>query len=420
MPTLSPVRPADAAAYQRHHAAFMDALQAKTGDFSWYAEQFSPYPLLFDAAEVDNLAQLRAAIHRALLRVVNAYGDDPRLAAVISLPPRHRELLARARRLPYRVGSFRPDLLLDRAGVWRVCEINARFPLNGYVSSHYINGFVGGLGYLADSGAQAVAALDGLLEAIAGRFAPGQPLVILREREKGMDTHLLARELPRYGIPLRVRPPSALTVRGGTVYDGEQAVGQFILELERDELLGLNPELFDALAACPAYFNDLRTLMLVHDKRMLAVLGDSDIMADYLDEADRALLARHVLPTYPANDPRIAADLRTRPSDWVLKRNSSGRGIGMLIGGECDASAWRQTLVEHADDYTAQRFLPQQTLALPVLENGQLMERAMNVVAMLPGFDGELFGPGFFRAGLDGIINVHGGRGEIVPAMLAA
>jgi hypothetical protein len=414
------VRPADAASYQHHHAQFMSALQEKVGEFSWYADKFSPYPLLLDEADMATFERLRGAIDRAIVQVVNAYADDPRLSAIIELPPSHLQLLARANRRTYQTGSFRPDLLLGSDGVWRVCEINARFPINGYLSSYYINRFVGNLDYLSGCGARPVSEMNGLLDAILGHFSYNKPLILLRDIEKGMDTHLLAAELKQRGLSLRVRKPSELTVRDGVIFDQGEVVDQFILELERDELLNMRPELFEAMANCPSYFNDMRTLLLAHDKRMLAILSDVDIMADYVDKTDQALLARHILPTYPASDSRIATGLRNCPEKWVLKRNSSGRGIDMLIGSECEIGLWRLTLMMETGDYTAQRYLHQRTLPVYTVEDGELRQRAMQVVAMLPGFNGQSFGPGFFRAGLDSIINVAGGRGEIIPAMLSS
>lgn len=413
-------RASDAATYRLHHSELMTDLNAMVGDFSWYSERVSPYPLLCDAADLQRFFRLRLALNSALVRLVNAYGKDERLSSIIRLPPAHQALLARAQRRPYIVGSFRPDMLLDGNGVWRVCEINARFPVNGYMSSYYIHQATARQGALYNRGARPLSGLDAMLEAIADHFKAAKPLRLLRDKEKGMDTHLLVPALRRRGMRVEVCPPSELAVRDGMIYHGETAVEQFILELERDELLDMDADLFDALAACPTYFNDLRTLLLVHDKRMLAVLSDAGIMADYADAAEQALISQHILPTYAADDPRIAGELRNEPQHWVLKRNSSGRGIGMLIGPECDAGEWRRVLEHEADEYTAQRYLPQQMLDVITLENGELVEKPMQVVGMLPGFDEVLYGPGFFRAGPPGIVNVHGGLGEIIPSMAMA
>ena len=48
-----------------------------------------------------------------------------------------------------------------------------------------------------------------------------------------------------------------------------------------------------------------------------------------------------------------------------------------------------------------------------------LVDEPMHVVGLLPGFDGELLGPGLFRASARSVINVAGGRGALVPTMLA-
>lgn len=414
----SPVRPADAAAYARHASTLKDVIKREVGDVSWYCDRFSPYPLRLGAAEVERLHRLRGAINRALIRLVEGYLDDPRLQARLRLPESHLALLRRAAHHPYRVGSFRPDLLLDETGEWRVCEINARFPVNGYIFGDYLNRIVPRLDYLDGAGETAQPA-GRVVEAIAARFRVGEPLTVLRDREYGMDMHFLLPELERRGIPCRVRPPSALSVRDGVIHDGEQPLRQFLLELERDELLTMEPALFDALAACADRFNDPRTLLLVHDKRMLALLGDARLMADYVDAADVELLAHHILPTHPADDPAIAASLREHPERWVLKRNSSGRGIGMLLGGSADPAEWRATVEGQAADYTAQAWLEQRRIPIATLVEGELVELPMRVVAMLPGLDEASLGPGFVRASDAEIIHVHGGRGAIVPVVVA-
>ena len=57
---------------------------------------------------------------------------------------------------------------------------------------------------------------------------------------------------------------------------------------------------------------------------------------------------------------------------------------------------------------------------MPTLDaDGGIVDEPMHVVGLLPGFDGELLGPGLFRASSRSVINVAGGRGALVPTMLA-
>lgn len=413
------VRPVDAAQYRRDHAALADALGAGGPRLTWYAERTAPYPLTLPERDAAALDRLYEAIAAGISATIEHYRHDSRLQAVLALPPPLVELLGRADRQPFRPGSLRPDFLLDVDGVPRVCEVNARFPTNGFMCSYYTNQVVERLDHLAGARARAVPGLRCTLDALVSRFEPG-PLVVLRDREGGTEIFLLIEELARRGIEARARRPAELRVERGRILDAAGPVEQFILELERDELLDLPAGLFDALAASPRTFNDVRTLILGHDKRMLAVLGEPSLVGDLVAEADAELLVAHVIPTFNAGDRRVADDLRADPADWVLKRNSSGRGVDLLVGAACDPARWRHAVEHEAHDRAAQRFVDQLVLTMPMLAaDGELVDRAVHVVGLLPGFDGRPFGPGLFRASAESVINVAGDRGVLVPTMIA-
>ena len=413
------VRPVDAAQYRRDHAALSDALQGGGPRLAWYAERTAPYPLTIGERDVAALDRLYEAIAAGISSTIEHYLWDERLQEVLALPPPFVELLRRADHHPFRPGALRPDFLLDVDGVPRVCEVNARFPTNGFLCSYYTNQVVEGLDHLAGRPARAVPGLRRTLDALASRFEPG-PLVVLLDREGGNEIFLLIDELQRRGIGARARTPADLRVVQGRIFDGAEPVEQFILELERDELLDLPVDLFDALAASPRAFNDVRTLILGHDKRMLAVLGNPTLIGDLVAAADADVLLAHVIPTFNACDRQVADALRADPAGWVLKRNSSGRGVDLLVGAACDAAQWRRAVEHEAHDRAAQHFVDQLVLTMPMLSaDGELVDRAVHVVGLLPGFDGQSFGPGLFRASAESVINVAGDRGVLVPTMIA-
>ena len=331
------VRPVDAAQYRRDHAALSDAMRAGGPRLAWYAERTAPYPLTIPEREVAALERLYEAIAAGISSTIEHYLQDERLQDVLALPPPFVELLRRADPHPFRPGALRPDFLLDADGVPRVCEVNARFPTNGFLCSYYTNQVVEGLDHLAGRPARAVPGLRRTLDALASPFEPG-PLVVLLDREGGTEIFLLIEELQRRGIDARTRTPADLRVERGRILDGAEPVEQFILELERDELLDLPVGLFDALAASPRTFNDVRTLILGHDKRMLAVLGNPSLIGDLVPAADADVLLAHVIPTFNACDRQVAERLRADPAGWVLKRNSSGRGVDLLVGAACDTA----------------------------------------------------------------------------------
>ena len=321
-----PLRPDDSAAFRRDSVELIKALRSLDDGMQWYAERTSPYPLAVTERDVAVYDRLYAAIATGIERVVQAYWSDARIRAILALPPPLLELLARTEGLAYRTGALRPDFLCDADGVFRICEVNARFPTNGFMCSYYTNEAVDGLAYLAGCPARSVPGLRRTLDVLTSRFRAGEPLVVLLDREQGTEVFLLVDELRRRGIDARCRRPAQLLVRGGRIVDGGDVVEQFILELERDELLDLPVDLFDALAASERSFNDVRTLLLGHDKRMLAVLSRPEIMVDHVgaDERRGAGPPRH--PDLPRRRP--AARRAARHGAGVVGAQAQQLGPG--------------------------------------------------------------------------------------------
>ena len=85
-----------------------------------------------------------------------------------------------------------------------------------------------------------------------------------------------------------------------------------------------------------------------------------------------------------------------------------------------DTARWRHAVEHEAHDRAAQRFVEQLVMTMPMLTaDGELVDRAVHVVGLLPGFDGQPFGPGLFRASAESVINVAGDRGVLVPTMIS-
>src|SRR5262249_16286753 len=118
---------------------FLALLQAQRLDVRLYASAFHPYPFAVPAQRLAELVSLQRSVHRAIVAVVTHFAHDARLSAVIQLPPAERALLAATADRPYRVGGFRPDFLHAADGREMITEINARFPLNGFLSSALLN-----------------------------------------------------------------------------------------------------------------------------------------------------------------------------------------------------------------------------------------------------------------------------------------
>jgi hypothetical protein len=122
-------------------------------------------------------------------------------------------------------------------------------------------------------------------------------------------------------------PTSASVLR-----DAHGPIAQFAIECSQAELLAMDRDILTKIISYP-HLNDIRTIFLAHDKRMLSVLTSPDIMSDYLAASDVRLLMDCIVPTYVCGvHADIVAAAKLHRSDWLIKPNGGGKGIGIVFG----------------------------------------------------------------------------------------
>lgn len=403
------------------------------------------------------------ALHRALRAVVRQYPHDPRIQAIYDLPDSLRAILRAAESEPYELGFYRPDLVFDRSGHPRICEIGARYPLNGWVLSALLEGlhaadeasipsvpadssgaFINTSPAANHAGSQA----QMLWPLLQRQYPSGSMLALVHNRERGAEVHGALAQLRAQGVNVLDVSPQVLTLRNGAItadQDGKAiTIDQCLLELDRTELDLFAPDVLQALIAQGQYRNDVRTLILVHDKRVLCVLSDPDILRDLVSADDAQTIKPWLIPSHVGNDPIARQGLLNAPQNLIAKRSSGGRGIDAVIRSHCSDATWR-TIVMHDwqtfmfQDYLDQfefqssaglnqftlnfrtRVAPELAQRLPRDSSALDSETpTMHLVGMLLCCNGIFLGPGVFRGSTDAIINVHQGRGQLVPVRVLA
>src|SRR5262249_11576139 len=286
-------------------------------------------------------------------------------------------------------------------------EINARFTLNGVLSSVLLNRCVP----LLHPGLAPLPALEELEPALSARLGEGGPLGILKSSEPGCDIHLL-RAL--WGQRCEMLAPKALTA-------GHLARWRaVVLELHQHELLGEVPtELRAPLAAHRGVLNDLRTIFIAHDKRLLALLSTGSVLQDYLEADDVARLRRHVVPTWVKGAAREKVrQALAHPVGWLAKPPRSGKGKGIVVSSLLTPAEWRPPLPGLPDDWVLQPYVEQQSFPIAVVRDGDLVTVPMQVVGALPALDEHAFGPGAYRAAQDEVVNVARGGIILAPTLI--
>ena len=372
-------------------------------DVELYASAFNPDPFRVSRSHYKELLTLQETVARALEAIVTHYPYDARISDVVALSEPERQLIHRLEGVPFRLGTFRPDFVYDGDGRPRITEINARFPLNGYLSSSLLNRVTSSL-YGPEHG---LPGLDRLETALRHRLGGNGCIGVVRSSEPGWDIHLLSRW---WDDRCETRTPEALTL------DDLSRWSAVILELAQSEILErISPPVLEALAVHPGLLNDLRTIFIVHDKRLLSLLSTSAVLDDYMVAPDLERLRAHVTPTWVKGLAPAKIDQAAREHmGWLVKPPRGGKGQGIQVSHHLKAETWARLLRELPDDWILQPFIPQKRFSIA---RNDCLDESMRVVGLLPALDGEAFGPGMFRASSDDIINVARGGTILAPLL---
>ncbi|OGM46081.1 hypothetical protein ABOM_005643 [Aspergillus bombycis] len=362
--------------------------------------------------------------------------------------------------VPYeaRLGSWRPDFLVGNYSdghsteTYSLSEINARFCFNSIMHQAY------GQEGLSDLGAGRnglIHATDSskILNGLLSLFNPSRPLHLLKGEEPGIDIHMFIDFVYRHiGIRPRLIAPAdlrlipdpqstngvklcclvkdqgdALLVNDSLLLtsDGEvvEEVHQVGLELHQHELFGLSPEILRQVSL--RCFNDMRTIFLVHDKRMLGIIKQEiptlvarQVLTAVQGEALDAGIADSIIPGTPELNELIQASA-TSPElrkEYLLKPIRGGKGAGIIFGDEVRPDEWLSTLeclrkphfVSGNTMYVVQRRIWPRLYEVILKSSGD--RGYYPLIGTYHATNGQLLGLGTWRSSPDRICAVsHGG-----------
>ncbi|MEN9917033.1 MAG: hypothetical protein RLY40_965 [Pseudomonadota bacterium] len=383
----------------------------------------NPYPLLFNEELIKKINDCHALIIEAINKLVTNFFNDPLLQQIISLNDTALNLLYPLKDKPYKIGAIRPDFLFNKDYQLKICEINARFPLNAFIITQCLSTEIH-----KQFGDKSIYFDKKLIEAsnfFKQFFDCPQPIYLFFDKEKSFEIFLLKNSLKKTSSNLKLVTPSECLSKDNlfTKEDNDYHSFKVILNLHQEELVNLEGNLLNAITS-KTYFNDLRTILIVHDKRLLSILSSKTIMSKYLSSKKCNRLASYIIPTYTLTDNTIQ-NIKTNPKNWVLKKVSTGKGEGMYIGKETPYAEILTVLNEKKPDYIAQPFIEQPLFKL--LNNANASKpkdishnddayQAMYLVGSMLSFNNVLLRPGILRGSHKTIINVaQGGTTIFLP-----
>ncbi|RAL61473.1 hypothetical protein DID88_009402 [Monilinia fructigena] len=139
-------------------------------------------------------------------------------------------------------------------------------------------------------------------------------------------------------------PPSAWRTNEGELVEEIHQVG---LELHQSELLALEPEMLRQISL--RCFNDFRSILLTHDKRMLGIVKqelESLVLRRVITTAQAQILDRGIADTILPGSVELERLVHLSQQfpelryDFLLKPIRSGKGAGIVFGDEFESEEW--------------------------------------------------------------------------------
>ncbi|RBR05716.1 uncharacterized protein FIESC28_11305 [Fusarium coffeatum] len=336
--------------------------------------RMSPHAVAVPDALLSRLTQLHVLLGRVFMDIVDRWFADEkaRFPERMPLDPSEDALLrwiASSGSVPaYRdhAGFWRSDILFGRSpdGVFDeapyICEINGRLPLNGVMGVYLTTNGLKEIG-AAKGGLETQGNIDEAYDRLISLFDPEKPVFTIRGNWPGADSKLLsAANVARNRSPVDAVDPKNLEVRpddasptGLSLWDKttETHLEQWIIEMLQPEYSELDPAVAQQLALSPA--NDLRTVFIVHDKRLLGIIPEElpgIVSRGVLTAEEAEIVAAGITQTINPGSEGVRDLLRDSKENpdlrkgYIYKPCRDGMGHGIELGRNMTQKAWLERL----------------------------------------------------------------------------
>ncbi|CAF1527997.1 unnamed protein product, partial [Adineta steineri] len=315
----------------------------------------------------------------------------------------------------YQMNSYRPDLMFSQGNLFKIngkysfqpkiCEINARFPFNGYFLSAALCSTDCHNRYSRKSSR----IIETMIQ--ASKFDLTKRMFIVKSKEHGYDIHLFQQYWTKKSSEqCLIIHPNDLKIENNQLINQQTnfIIEQFILELHQDEILNLSNEVLEYFIRNNEinYINDLRTIFILHDKRLFSLLSNQPFLYSLLNNNQQETISQIIPKTFVINklSNYLKDSIVHNKQDWCIKPNSGGKGENITIGVDVTSDEWSKQLL----DSTHEQWIVQEYF-------GYVQYKSMNLCGMLLCFNKHCFNMGAIRMAPNKIVNISRGGHYILP-----
>ncbi|UKZ68390.1 uncharacterized protein TrAtP1_009429 [Trichoderma atroviride] len=341
--------------------------------FLGIARPKTTYHIYIHPTLIARFDQIQSALGKATTNIIERWFSDKKADFPSRMPlEKHEEGVLRwiassdiVPKYAGREGCSRPDFLFSATSQNPcqpiICEINARFPYNSWFFVEAATEPFERAG-LRNSGLKTGHDSAAFGDAVVSLFDSSHPgHILLGKQWIGFDVHLLPGKFKqRTGHEMRIISPSDLRLTEDSesptgyhlsciIKDSEELerVWQISLDMVQTEIQEFSPEILREIARICT--NDLRSVFLLHDKRLLGIVleeVDNLVEQGVVDSVEAQLLKESIAPTYVPGSAgwNEAISSPNAKEGLVLKDARGGIGRGHVFGHNVTQGKWDECL----------------------------------------------------------------------------
>lgn len=360
-----------------------DFAEAKKSYFGqWTFEK----PFVISAQEDQLLNELQNVLRKLIRGFVLNYD---RWAYLMPVNKDCRRVIDAFQAKPYKCGSYRVDTVFDGNRQQKIIETTCRFALNGYFIAGLFNYYAQQYKVNNPTTTPTINRFTSFFPFLMDLIGQHRKLIVLKDTDGRNASKIYLPLFEKMGFELLILNPEEINHRVDEI-----SGGFLISELTIKQVENLSDEVLEVLVGIDM-INDLRTVVLIHDKRFYDVLGRDEIRNTYLTKSEIELLDTFYVPTYRHGaSPDEWKLARRNKNNWILKHRSLGKSQDVFSGTLCTETEWTE-LFKRTDinQFIVQRWVEQPRFRGVV--NGVEVEDY--VTGTLLYFDNHYFGTGIFR-----------------------
>lgn len=317
----------------------------------WYHEK----PLVIGTRRREELARMHEIMYKCVVFMAGHWQEY--VQDYMPLGEKETAILEYQSRRPFKAGAYRPDYLVSRDGRLLLVEITSRFFAHGIWMSFYAEAAAEKFAARFPS-EERICLYDEMWEYMRLLVPEGRRIVVLKSADKTNEIALYKAFYEHFGHEVTVLEADEVESRRA-LWEKNAFV---ISALNQTDLMSFSMDTLRAMVDA-GMVNDLRTILLIHDKRFFHLWFEDSFTDRCLSREETEFLRSHTIPTHLyGSDAQVWDDAYANKDRYILKHHSLGKSVSVYAGCMTSEEEWR-SLFESGTvkDMILQPFIDQRT-----------------------------------------------------------